>query len=301
MIEAKKIQQLDLNLLKVFECLYHERNMSIVAKQLFISPSAVSHAIGRLRHVLNDPLFERKGQIMQPTAACERMAGALIELLEKLRQVLQSCGEFDLAQTTQVFKIGLHDALEPLIMPKLQLALAQHAPKASVVSVKLPRDNMQRQLAANRVDVTIDVALPIKKPVNHLPLSSDHFCVLMSVNNPFAEGMTAQQYLAAQHVAVSNRSSGSVVEDIGFLQQGINRELRLRCQTYLAAKEVVKCSNYLLTMPAPIAQYLLDDGVVIRPVPIDLPPISKHLYWHQNTEHDHALIWLREEIVRIFA
>lgn len=59
MIEAKKVQQLDFNLLKVFECLYQERNMSLAAKLLFISPSAVSHAIKRLRLVLNDSLLAK--------------------------------------------------------------------------------------------------------------------------------------------------------------------------------------------------------------------------------------------------
>ena len=79
MIEAKKVQQLDFNLLKVFECLYQERNMSVAAKLLFISPSAVSHAIKRLRLVLNDELFTRQGQLMQPTPACQRMAPQLLD------------------------------------------------------------------------------------------------------------------------------------------------------------------------------------------------------------------------------
>jgi len=302
MIEAKKIQQLDLNLLKVFECLYQERNMSLVAGLLFISPSAVSHAIKRLRVVLNDPLFVRQGQVMQPTSACQRMAPELIDLLNRLRQVLQSCGEFDLKNTSQVFKVAVHDALEPLLMPKLQMALAKQAPNASLVSVKLLREEMSRELSTHQVDVAIDVALPIKQPINHLALSSDQFCVLMHKDNPLSEqgGLTAQRYINANHIAVSNRSSGSVVEDIALLQQGINRQVSIRCQTYQSAKEVVKSSVYLLTLPSLIAQHLLEDSLIILPVPVSLPPIVKHLYWHQSTEQDGALVWLRNEIKTIF-
>ncbi|WP_244151694.1 LysR family transcriptional regulator [Pseudoalteromonas agarivorans] len=179
MIEAKNIQQLDLNLLKIFECLYREKNMSETAKVLYITPSAVSHAIKRLRSVLNDPLFERQGQLMLPTPACQRMAPELIDLLEKLRQVLQACGDFNLATTAQTFKIALHDAIEPIVLPKLQLALAKHAPNSSLASVKLSREDMHKQLANHQIDMAIDVARPIKAPISHAVLSSDHFCVLM--------------------------------------------------------------------------------------------------------------------------
>ncbi|WP_351125611.1 LysR family transcriptional regulator, partial [Shewanella sp. T24-MNA-CIBAN-0130] len=75
--------------------LYSEQNMTLASKSLFITPSAVSHAIKRLRLVLNDPLFVRQGLQMQPTAACQRMAPQLISALNRIRQILQQCGEFD--------------------------------------------------------------------------------------------------------------------------------------------------------------------------------------------------------------
>jgi len=300
MIEAKHIQQLDFNLLKVFECLYQERNMSVAAKQLFISPSAVSHAIKRLRLALNDELFIRQGQLMQPTPACQRMAPQLLETLSKLRQILQACGDFDLTQTSQTFRVATHDALEPLILPKIQALLAIHTPQASFTSSKLIREDMQRQLATNQIDMAIDVALPLKSPINHLKLSSDHFCLLLAKQKHTKGEMTQSQYLAAKHIAVSNRSSGAVVEDYALLHQGINREVNIRCQSYQAAKEVVKSSNYVLTLPSLIAQKLVDEHLIIQPMPFDLPLIETHLYWHKNTEEDDALKWLREKIQEIF-
>jgi len=300
MIEAKKIQQLDFNLLKVFECLYQERNMSVAAKVLFISPSAVSHAIKRLRNVLNDELFIRQGQLMQPTPACQRMAPQLLESIEKLRQVLQACGDFDLSKTGQTFKLAMPDAFEPLVLPKLQQLFMAEAPNAQLNSSKLVREDMIRQLVTHQVDVAIDVALPIKAPINHLTLSSDHFCVLLQRDNALVNNLTEESYLHAHHIVVSNRSSGTVIEDFSFLQQGINREVNIRCQSYQTAKAVVKTSDHLLTLPSLIAKQLLDDDLMIKPLPITLPPIETHLYWHQNTEQDEALVWLRASIQEIF-
>jgi DNA-binding transcriptional LysR family regulator len=300
MIEAKNIQQLDFNLLKVFECLYQEKNMSVAAKILFISPSAVSHAIKRLRLALNDELFVRQGQLMQPTPACQRMAPQLLDTLDKLRQILQACGDFDLSSTTQTFRLATHDALEPIILPKIQQCLAQHTPYAKLTSSKLIREDMSRLLSTNQIDIAIDVALPHKSPINHCNLSSDHFCVLVSKTNPLALRLDKQAYLSAKHVAVSNRASGSVVEDLALLQQGINREVNIRCQSYQAAKEVVKTSNYILTLPSLIAKQLIDTDTVMSLMPLNLPKVETHLYWHQNTEQDDALKWLRSTIQSIF-
>ena len=112
MIEANKIQQLDFNLLKVFESLYLERNMTTVANILFISPSAVSHAIKRLRLVLNDQLFVRQGQQMQPTPLCQNIAPQLIETLGKLRQILQTCGDFELKNNEYFVSDPAHGLLK---------------------------------------------------------------------------------------------------------------------------------------------------------------------------------------------
>jgi len=300
MIEAKNIQQLDFNLLKVFECLYQERNMTVTAKILFISPSAVSHAIKRLRATLNDELFVRQGQAMQPTAACQRMAPQLLDTLDKLRQILQACGDFNLSSTTQTFRLATHDALEPVVLPKIQQLLAKYTPKAKFTSSKLIREYMHRQLSTNQIDIAIDVALPLRAPIKHVKLSSDHFCVLMRKANPVALNLNEHNYLTAQHIAVSNRSSGAVVEDIALFQQGINREVNMRCQSYQAAKDVIKTSDYLLTLPSIIANQLIDNDVIINTIPFALPKIETHLYWHKNTEQDDALKWLRSQIQSIF-
>ncbi|NRA70429.1 MAG: LysR family transcriptional regulator [Gammaproteobacteria bacterium] len=294
MIEANKIQQLDFNLLKVFESLYLERNMTTVANILFISPSAVSHAIKRLRLVLNDQLFVRQGQQMQPTPLCQTLAPQLIETLGKLRQILQTCGDFELKNTQQTFKLAIHDVIEPAVLRNIQHAMAIETPQAKLSSVKLIRAQMNRQLATNQIDVAIDIALPIKKPINHLFLSSDHFCVLMDKSHVLANGLTPESYIAAQHLVVSSRAFGSSVEDLALLQQGINRDINIRCQSYQSAKMMLKGTALMLTLPRLIAMQLIDSDLIIKPLPYELPQVSSHLYWHQKTDQDQSLIWFRK-------
>lgn len=300
MIEANKIQQLDLNLLKVFEAVYQERNMSTVAKTLFISPSAVSHAIKRLRTALDDELFVRQGSQLTPTALCDRMAPQLIDLLAQLRNVLQSCGEFDLKQSTRTFKVGLPDALEPILLPQLQRIMRAEAPNTKLQSVRIERNEITRQLTANHVDAVVDVVLPVKQPVEHLMLSSDEYCVVMDAQHPLRKKLTETSYLASEHIAVSTRAIGKVLEDYALLERGMNRQISVRCQNYYAAKQLIKGSELLLTAPKMIANQPQDTELAVVNLPFKIPRVTTHLYWHQNAQQDDAQVWFRSMLQKCF-
>ena len=130
-----RFDAMDLNLLRVFAAVYRERHLTRAARALALSPSAVSHALRRLRGHLADPLFERSAAAMLPTATCLRMAPALIGQLAELRGLLQRWGEFDPATTTLTFRIGVPDAIEPMLLPRLRAALAGSHSASAAVSV----------------------------------------------------------------------------------------------------------------------------------------------------------------------
>lgn len=293
MADLKAIQQLDLNLLKIFESLYQERNMTRTAEQLHLTPSAVSHAMKRLRQCLDDPLFERAGNEMRPTPSCQRMAPLIMDNLSRLRQILQQWGEFDPTTSQYHFRIAMHDALEPSILPRLARLLAKRAPNITLASVKIDRTQLSRELAAGHIDVAFDVALPLKNPVLHQFVSEDEFALLCDVNHPLVDGLSRSDYFKAQHIAVSHRPSGAAMEDLIFQEQGLARNISVRCQNYYAAKEMVKGTATLLTLPASLAQRLLDDDLALLTLPFPMQPVKTHLYWHQQTEQDAALSWLR--------
>ena len=77
---------IDLNLFRVFDAIYLERNLTLAGRRLGVSQPAVSNALGRLRGHYDDPLFVRHGRQMRPTALAER-------IVPKVRQALVMLGE----------------------------------------------------------------------------------------------------------------------------------------------------------------------------------------------------------------
>lgn len=76
-MDIRDLGRLDLNLLVALEALIEEGNVSRAAERLFITQSAMSKTLGRLRQLFDDPLFIRKGAGMVPTPRAEQLARQL--------------------------------------------------------------------------------------------------------------------------------------------------------------------------------------------------------------------------------
>ena len=161
MINSRQFEKLDLNLLKVFEALWQQRNMSRVAETLHITPSAVSHAMRRFREVLGDPLFVREKQHMLPTAACERLAPDILHALTQIRSAIEQFNYFDPAVSHQRFVIAMQESLELGVLPTLLAQLENTAPNIEIVSTRLQRDTMEADLSNRSLHLAIDIGLSL--------------------------------------------------------------------------------------------------------------------------------------------
>src|SRR5258706_12316641 len=77
------ISSFDLNLLRVFDAMMAERNVTRAARRVFLSQPATSHALARLRKEVGDPLFVRTGREMIPTAKAAALGPAVESMLDQ--------------------------------------------------------------------------------------------------------------------------------------------------------------------------------------------------------------------------
>lgn len=297
------MRQIDLNLYRVFAVVYRERSLTRAAEILCLSQSAVSHAIGRLRQSLDDPLFVREGQGVMPTVAADKLWPDIDAALNLLRLAAARSHDFDPQRDITQVTIAMNDELEPSLLPPLVAHLREQflqAPDSNatlsnttavpISSVRLDRSNLRADLAARRLDIAIDVAQQVSPDIAHAALASDDFVVV--ARQPMK--LTRERYFAAQHVIVSSRRTGRAVEDMAMAKLGFERQVVLRCQHYEAACKVVAASDCLLTMPR--RQVRLSSGLAVMAMPLALPDLELHAYWHRQRETEPALIWLREQL-----
>lgn len=292
--ESPVLRRTDLSLLAVFDVVYRERNLTRAAQILALSQSAVSHALARLRDRLQDPLFVRQGRGVVPTARADQLAPGVQAALAKLDEALKPGAMFDPARDLRRISLAMADEIEPMVLPGLARWLREVAPQAVLTSTRVDRAALRADLAAGRVDLCIDVARPTEADVVHAPWRQHRLCVVSARRRR----LDVEAYLAAEHVAVSSRRTGPTMEEFLLGRLGLQRRVTLRCQNYEAACRVVAGSALLLTMPreqaAPLRAAL---GFHILPMPLDLPPIEMHLYWHRQAQDLPVQRWLRERLL----
>jgi DNA-binding transcriptional LysR family regulator len=295
--------RLNLNLLRVFEVIYRERNLTRAADVLSLTPSAVSHSLRQLREFYQDALFQRNGLDMVPTPFCAALAPEILREMASLRDVVQRWGRFDPEASTTTFSLAMPEPLEAILLPGLTAHLAKIAPGVRIVSTGNDRRHMATSLQRGLIDLAIDVALPTQPLLKRKIIAESAWCVLVRQGHPFASKGDAEAYCKAGHVAVSARAFGSVLEDVHLESMQIERRTTLRCQSYFNAMEVVGASDLLLTMPRqPWYQAQRETiGLEVVPLPFDLPQINVYMYWHADHQSDHRKSWLREIVCDSFS
>jgi DNA-binding transcriptional LysR family regulator len=296
-----QLSRIDLNLFVVFDAIYSEGSITAAARQLNLTQPAVSHALGRLRTLFNDPLFERRGQGMAPTPLARSLSGEVRLALQSFARTLQDTPHFEPTATVRRFTMGMRDALESTLLAPLMARVSAVAPQVDVAAVRFDRREMESELLAGTLDAAIDILLPVSPAIHHAPFMADPVVVLARKDHPLVRReLTLERYLAAEHVHVSSRRRGAGLEDQALHRMGLTRRVRLRCQHYAAACRVVSCTDLLATLPLRYARIANEAyGNRLLTLPFAVPMLELHLYWHAGGENDGANRWLRDQLMAV--
>jgi DNA-binding transcriptional LysR family regulator len=296
------LNRIDLNLFVVFDAIYTEGGITKASRKLHLTQPAISHALGRLRDVFGDPLFERDGRAMVPTPLARGLIEPVRRSLRGLEITLNEVARFDPATTQKQFTLAVRDVLEATLLPILMRRVTDHAPLIDIAAVRSDRRELESELAMGSIDAAIDMLLPLSENIRRMRIALDPMVVIARIGHQAVdETLDLDAYLRQEHVQVSSRRSGPSLEDVELSRLGLQRRIRLRCQHYFAACRVVSQTDLILTMPesyARIANRQYNNQIL--PIPVPMQPLDAYLYWHSNVEHEPANRWLREQLVQSF-
>src|SRR6266850_2814462 len=121
------LRNLDLNLLVPLHFLLEERHVTRAAERSFLSQSAMSRALERLREMFADPLLVRSGRAYERTVRGERVLRELGTLMPRLEDMVRG-EEFDQAQSEERFRVALTDHASTVLLPSLMGRVRVTAP-----------------------------------------------------------------------------------------------------------------------------------------------------------------------------
>jgi DNA-binding transcriptional LysR family regulator len=297
---------LDLNLLRVFDQVMAERNLTRAARNLSMTQPAVSNALSRLREAVGDKLVVRSGYGVEPTPRALSLWPAVSDALRQLETSLTP-GDFVASEAASTFVLGMADATAAELMPGLVEILERDAPGVSMrvlpLTTRDPRqllDEGQMDLAvgffpAVLADLTAQAQAGGVAPFDHQRLFAGEYVCVMRKGHPLAKGaLTLARYASARHLLVSfsGRPFGFVDEALASL--GRTRRIVLTVNQFFTAGRVVAGSDLVTVLPRHFVKLTgLSEQFVLRELPFDVAPVLVDSLWHrrQGQRSDHA--WLR--------
>jgi DNA-binding transcriptional LysR family regulator len=204
-----QLRLMDLNLFRVFDAMMLHRSVRKASRTLSVTPSAVSHALARLRQSIGDELFISTESGMQPTRRALELASAVREGLEKLASALTGKDSVP-AEAARTFRIGATDYACMVILPSLVKGLAKSAPNVDLRVFSSNHLDLVQQLEKGRADLVIGSFSELPAGIRRARLLREDEVIVVRTGHPFTRGkMTKDRLLEVPHVVVD---SGGTME-----------------------------------------------------------------------------------------
>ena len=299
-----QLRSLDLNLLLVFDALLTERHVTRAAEKVFLSQSATSHALNRLREQLDDPILVRTERGMQPTPRAVEMLPQVRQALKLLERTLAPPEQFIPTESERTFVIASTDYFEAVVLPPLVAYLQREAPKIRI-EIELITDRASEQALENH-DIDLVVGLDSSQDVpSHLISESwvqeEQVCVVGANNPHVTDALSLDEYISMTHVVFSDLSGIATSNiDVWLESQGCSRQSISRNLNYTAAACIVAQTDAIITLPKQMA-LLFCSMLPVRLIgpPEGLPDVNMTLIYHPFFAKSPSIRWLKERVIEL--
>lgn len=305
---------LDLNLLRVFDALAEEGGVTRAGARLGMTQSAVSHALGRLRHALQDELFVRGPDGMRPTARAQEIAPRLRQGLDQLQRALASTA-FVPAETQRRFTLAVGGYVGAVLVPSFIARVRREAPFVEL-RLQTIAETLGDDLQSGRVDLAIGSFGRSAERFEREVLLRETTVWALRAGNPAAKDdrLRPETLAGLPHVimamadqgrTVDGRVSGGGLErrviwdDAGALETALadrnwRRTIGLTVQDAQTALAVVSQTDMAALAPRRLANLFAEPyGLKLFEPPYVSTPILVEALWRRDLVESAPLDWLR--------
>lgn len=296
------LRHFDLNLLIQFEALISEAHVSRAAEKVFLSQSAMSHALNRLREHLNDPLLVRTQTGLQPTRRALDLLPQVRETLINVERFLAPPDAFDPAKSDRIFKLACTDFFEAVTLPKVLEYLQKVAPHITIEVEMIGEHASQEKLESGAVDIVVGMDRSQTVPVG---LTSEtwqvqEFACLIGIHQSFSKGsMSLKEYVSRNHVVYSDltEDTSSIIDD-WLSSKDLERKYIARTMDYIAAAGIVSKTNAIMTLPKEMAE-LFSQMLPVKVVnpPKSFPRLEMGIITHPLFNQEADIAWLKKTLM----
>ncbi|WP_413282929.1 LysR substrate-binding domain-containing protein [Vibrio sp. MA40-2] len=292
---------MDISQLRLLVVLEKERNLSQAAKKLFISQSAASHVLAKLRDRFDNPLFIKTRTGMEPTPLVKALLPDIQKGLNAIDMAFDKVKPFNPMLDAKTFYIGAIDYFEFYALPKLAKRFESSAPNVRI-AIDILTENMQMErVEQGHIDVilAVDELQLMPRYYNRYHWLTDSYVGIVANNVNIADKLTLKSFVEIPQIHLPLINSGADPIDRWLHQQHQSRQITMIVQSFAVGGMVAAQTRSLMCVPLKIAlelQQMLPIRIV--ELPQDIPPLSLSMFTHQLYDSQDSIQWLLKEIMR---
>jgi DNA-binding transcriptional LysR family regulator len=291
-----RLSAIDLNLLVVFDALMQERNVTKAAARLALSQPALSHALARLRHMLNDELFIRTPKGMVPTPRAEQLAFPVRSALDGLQHSLEPT-QFVPSKAARSFRIAVDNYSAIVLVGPLAGRITAIAPGVTLELRPSGTLNIPDLLDRGELDLAIGPFPKQGERFSRQGLLKDDFVAVLRKGHPAgARELTMEKFAALLHLTISSAPFVTDFVDRALARRGLTRRIQLRAP-FLSVVRILVASDMVAVMRRRVAEELIRyRPLLIRALPHSSPILETAMIWPRWLDSQPSHRWLRESV-----
>lgn len=306
------MEGVDLNLLRVFNALMEDGNLTRAGFRLGLSQPAMSHSLAKLRKITGNSLFVRVPNGMQPTDTAVAMAGAVRDGIRMLEAALEGRSTFDAKACTKTFQILLSDIGELVYLPRLMNRLKDDAPSVNVRALGLPREAYAEAFVNGEADLAIGHLPGLSGSFYQQRLFSDKYVCLVRKDHPRIRGrLTTGQFVSESHLLIEpggslarsamQQTSTTTLLEHHLATLKLSRRVALRVPHFTVVSDILLSTDLVATLPSYVMRHMPHrPGLKMLQLPFETPTFEIKQFWHLRSHDDMANRWLRGVVLSLF-
>ncbi|MBD0784893.1 LysR family transcriptional regulator [Vibrio sp. Y2-5] len=294
---------LDLNQLRILIALDDERNMTKAAKRLYVSQSAASHNLAKLRDRFNDPLFVRTSRGMEPTPFTVNMLPLLRMGVTNIERAADMQSTFDPLADAHTFYIGACDYFEFVAMPLLAEAFVEKAPNIRLsIDINSEHVKMDR-VESGRLDMHVgvdDLPVAVSHNFNRWDWISDRYVAVVPKWRNIPDKLSTIEFASESQLHLPITSNASDVIDNWLHDQSLYRNIHMVTQSYVIGGMISARTGMLFPVPVRVA-HLLTEMIPLKVIelPEDIPPLELSIITHKLYDYQESIQWMISQVLAI--
>lgn len=296
----RDIRGLDIGMLRTFDALMREKNVSRAAARLFLSQPAVSASLNRLREVFGDPLFTRTAHGVVPTERAHALAPQVAKVLADLAALLEADRPFEPGSSNRIFRIAGSDHASRMLLPALSRRLIALGSSIRIVWVPPGTGPLAEQLRKGELDLAVVARIQPPRDMQTQVLYEDRYVYVMRREHPrAAEAVTLDSFCEIPQVFLGYGTS--MLDDLideTLAKGGRQRLAQIAVTSFGQIVHHLRHSDHAAVLGRRVALQFAGE-LHVQPLPFDLPGYQSLVCWDARSSSDRGIQWLKDQVAAI--